>query len=149
MKKDNIDNLIKKILEESLQEKADDLVGKIKTKMDEWNPNESPTISGQPSDMHEDEDLDPMGRIDRFCDEENPDYNVDRCAYHKKTFGKGEMQEKLIGKQKNLDKNKNNKLDAEDFAMLRKGKSKKETKESKQLCKECGMGYMKGRDDLT
>lgn len=143
MKRTIIDKLVNKILEESLHEKADELVGKIKTKMDEWTPNAPVPISGQPSDMHEDEDLDPMGLVDRFCDEENPDdYDAERCAYHKKTFGKGEMQEKLIGKQKNLDKNKNNKLDAEDFAMLRKGKSKKETKESKQLCKECGMGYM-------
>ena len=36
----------------------------------------------------------------------------------------GEMAKggKLVGKQKNLDVNKNGKLDAEDFKMLRKGK---------------------------
>ena len=37
-----------------------------------------------------------------------------------------EVSEKLHGGQKNLDKNKNNKIDAEDFKLLRK---KKETKE--------------------
>lgn len=49
-------------------------------------------------------------------------------------FGKGEwkeiVSEELHGKQKKLDKNKNNKIDAEDFKMLRKSKGKKqETKE--------------------
>ena len=33
MGKININNLVKKVLEESIQEKADDLVGKIKSKM--------------------------------------------------------------------------------------------------------------------
>lgn len=41
-----------------------------------------------------------------------------------------EVNEKLHGNQKNLDKNKNNKIDAEDFKLLRKSKGKKEeTKE--------------------
>ena len=34
----------------------------------------------------------------------------------------------LTPKQKKLDKNKNNKLDKEDFALLRKGKAKKKPK---------------------
>jgi len=34
----------------------------------------------------------------------------------------------LTAKQKKLDKNKNNKLDKEDFALLRKGKAKKKLK---------------------
>jgi hypothetical protein len=37
-----------------------------------------------------------------------------------------ELREKLVGKQKNIDKNKNGKIDAEDFKLL-----KKETKEEK------------------
>lgn len=41
---------------------------------------------------------------------------------------RGLMKESLKGNQKNIDKNKNNKIDAEDFALLRKGK-KTETKE--------------------
>jgi hypothetical protein len=35
---------------------------------------------------------------------------------------KSELEEKLYGGQKKLDKNKNNKIDAEDFKMLKKGK---------------------------
>jgi hypothetical protein len=37
-----------------------------------------------------------------------------------------EVSEKLHGGQKNLDKNKNNKIDAEDFKLLRKKKDMKE-----------------------
>lgn len=49
-------------------------------------------------------------------------------------FGRGEwkeiVSEELHGKQKNIDKNKNNKIDAEDFKLLKKSKAKKtETKE--------------------
>lgn len=40
-----------------------------------------------------------------------------------------EVSEKLHGKQKNLDKNKNNKIDAEDFELLRKKGKKEETTE--------------------
>ena len=61
MKKLNIDSLVKRVLEESLQEKADDLVTKIKSKVDEWNPNGPVTISGQDTDMHEDSTPNPEG----------------------------------------------------------------------------------------
>lgn len=64
--------------------------------------------------------------------------NKEACDYHRKNFGpndertkrfcKSEMTEKLHGRQRVLDKNKNNKIDAEDFEMLRGKKS--ETKES-------------------
>jgi hypothetical protein len=46
-----------------------------------------------------------------------------------------ELSEKLYGKQKNIDKNRNGKIDKEDFKMLR---GKKETKESRGECYECG-----------
>lgn len=44
-------------------------------------------------------------------------------------YMEGEMQEKLHGKQKKIDLNKNNKIDAEDFKLLRR-KKKKHTNES-------------------
>lgn len=49
-----------------------------------------------------------------------------------------ELAERLIGKQKNIDKNHNGKIDKEDFELLRK---KKETKENKGECMECGDKY--------
>jgi len=67
--------------------------------------------------------------------------NKEFCKYHLEKFGPedpefikmgckvpNEMKETLVGKQKKLDKNKNGKIDAEDFKMLRKG-NKKETDE--------------------
>ena len=50
-----------------------------------------------------------------------------------------EVSEKLHGGQKNLDKNKNNKIDAEDFKLLRKKKDMKEEPNE-------GAGYVMGSD---
>jgi hypothetical protein len=75
-------------------------------------------------------------------DTEEKKENSQFCKYQKKMFGPEDeryqekclggsatkdlanmeinMNEKLVGNQKNIDKNKNNKIDAEDFKMLRK-----------------------------
>lgn len=71
--------------------------------------------------------------------------NKEFCDYHLKNFGPedpefikmgckvpSEMKETLVGKQKKLDKNKNGKIDAEDFKMLRKQKKGGETDEQWQ-----------------
>jgi hypothetical protein len=123
----NIESLVKKVIEESLQEKADELTQKVKTKMDEY-------VGYQPTDIAEydsDEDFENseddyvMDKLNREC-KENP--NSDSCKKHKEYLGmKDEMSEELHGGQKKLDKNKNGKLDKEDFEMLRK---KGETEES-------------------
>jgi hypothetical protein len=128
MEKFNIDNLVKKVLEESLQEKADDLVKKIKSKVnDDWNPMESPNIMG--TGMHEDmgdemsSDDYIMDKLKRECAD---DPTSEGCMRHKEYAGVGnELDEELIGGQKNLDKNKNGRLDKKDFEMLRKGKKSK------------------------
>ena len=64
--------------------------------------------------------------------------DTEACNAHRKLFGpnhertqkfcKGVMNERLSGRQRNIDKNKNGKIDSEDFKMLRGKKS--ETKES-------------------
>ncbi len=52
------------------------------------------------------------------------------CSSLQESFvRRGLLKESLKGNQKKIDKNKNNKIDSEDFAMLRKGK-KSETKEN-------------------
>jgi hypothetical protein len=87
--------------------------------------------------VQEDEVLgDNEPRMDKYSNE----YNEDTCNYHRENFGdddertkrfcKTEMKETLKGGQRKLDKNKNNKIDAEDFEMLRK--EKKSVKESKK-----------------
>lgn len=70
--------------------------------------------------------------------EELDSNNEEACKYHMEKFGPdnertlkfcgSQMNESLKGRQRRLDRNKNNKIDAEDFKMLRQGK-KSETDE--------------------
>ena len=80
------------------------------------------------------------GVMDEEEDFEDEEYNDDSktCEFHREHFGDDDertqrfcksLKESLKGGQKKLDKNKNNKIDAEDFKLLR-GK-KTETKEGK------------------
>jgi hypothetical protein len=102
MDKFNIESLVKKVLEESLQEKTDYLVNKIKSKISE-EPETAPNPGGckKIKEIIADGGEDTLGKLEEYC-------------------GKSEMGEGLYGNQKRLDKNKNNKIDAEDFKMLRK-----------------------------
>jgi hypothetical protein len=61
-------------------------------------------------------------RTNEIC-RENPD--SESCKYHKEKFKTISEGKKLVGNQKKLDKNKNNKIDAEDFKLLRKSKKVK------------------------
>jgi len=54
----------------------------------------------------------------------------------------------LKGNQRKLDKNKNGKLDSEDFKLLRKGKHRKETKEGKKFPDLSGDGKVTRKDVL-
>jgi hypothetical protein len=102
MDKFNIESLVKKVLEESLQEKTDYLVNKIKSKISE-EPETAPNPGGckKIKEIIADGGEDTLGKLEEYC-------------------GKSEMGEELYGNQKRLDKNKNNKIDSEDFKMLRK-----------------------------
>jgi hypothetical protein len=115
--------------------------GWSKTSMDEnihqdtkFRPAGSSFDYVQEEDMEDEEGVDQDmssaydERVSRFCDTESEDYHEESCNYLKNDFLTEEMKEALHGKQRKLDKNKNNKIDSEDFKMLRKGK--KETKES-------------------
>jgi hypothetical protein len=123
-----LDRLIRSAIKESMDEKAEELHSMIQD--EDWNPNGPVTISAQPTDMSEG---------DEYDETSDDDLNDESCKYHMENFGKddertkrfckGEMTETLHGGQKRLDKNKNNKLDAEDFKLLRKSKGKKEIDE--------------------
>jgi hypothetical protein len=199
MKKSNqihIDSLIKKIIIENLEEKADSLVSKIKKgriptddeaeemmssevtenmetcehgveiregetceqcRQNEIDESDMGDLENAPTEfdyVEEDEDVefedsmsidgeDPLGLIDRYCNKGTPDYDKQRCDYHSKNFG-GEMNEKLHGGQKKLDKNRNGRIDSEDFKMLRKKKQGYDDREDERE----GMkhGKMKGKD---
>ena len=148
-----IDSIVKKTLKESLEERAETLLNKIKSKVneidddtmtdDEWQeiPMDEETYEGETCEqcggnMNEgqcnecgyggmmessDMDFDPSEKLSRVCDEESEDYDSQSCESHKRYAG-SEMTEALFGGQKKIDKNKNNKIDAEDFKMLRKSK---------------------------
>ena len=102
MSKFNIESIVKKVLEESLQEKTDYLVNKIKSRISE-EPETAPNPEGckKIKEIIADGGEDTLGKLEEYC-------------------GKSEMGEGLYGNQKRLDKNKNNKIDSEDFKMLRK-----------------------------
>ena len=93
-----------------------------------------------------DMDFDPSEKLSRVCDEESEDYDSQSCESHKRYAG-SEMTEALFGGQKKIDKNKNNKIDSEDFKMLRSGK-KSETKEGKKFPDLSGDGKVTRKDVL-
>ena len=64
-------------------------------------------------------------KLEDYCNEESQLFDEQRCKYNKKALGMSEIKEKLHGGQRKLDKNRNGRIDAEDFKMLRG-----ETKES-------------------
>lgn len=87
-------------------------------------------------DIYDVDDLDSKNEFDYVQEEESEkeEENSEFCRYQKKMFGPEDeryqekclgmemnMNERLRGNQKKIDKNKNNKIDAEDFRMLRKG----------------------------
>jgi hypothetical protein len=150
-----LDNLVSKILKETLEERADTLVSKIKGDVCECGGQMYEGECNECGNMYEDmsegiydvEDIDNSNEFDYVQedmvmgdsdDEELDSNNTEACKYHMDNFGPEDertlkfcgsnMNESLKGRQKRLDKNKNNKIDAEDFKMLRKGK-KFETKE--------------------
>lgn len=57
--------------------------------------------------------------------------SIEAAKKEKKSFVtfEGEVDEELKGNQKNIDKNKNGKIDAEDFKLLKKNKKKENIKE--------------------
>ena len=157
MKKINttyLDNLVSKILNETLEERADTLVSKIKSESNdgqvcECGGNMYEGKCDECGNMYEDMsegiyDVEDINNSDEFdyvqedmvlgdSDKEELDSNnTEACKYHMDVFGPdnertikfcgSNMNESLKGRQRSLDKNKNNKIDAEDFKMLRKGK---------------------------
>ena len=182
MKKINttyLDNLVSKILKETLEERADSIVSKIKSEsadgqlcecggnMYEGKCNE---CGGMYEDMSEGiydvEDIDDSNEFDYVQedmvmgdsdDEELDSNNKEACKYHMDNFGPedertlkfcgSDMNEELKGRQRKLDRNKNNKIDAEDFKMLRQGK-KTETDEGNAFSGALSNAKKSGEDSF-
>lgn len=162
-----LDSLVSKILKETLEEKADTLVSKIKGDVCECGGQMYEGECKECGNMYEDmsegiydvEDIDDsnefdyVGESEDFVDvEENTDEDREKtCRYHIENFGKEDpvtkemcqginITEALKGRQRKLDKNKNNKIDAEDFKMLRnKSKSDKDIKKVNKVSTRHGM----------
>ena len=195
-----LDNLVSKILKETLEEKADSLVSKIKGNVCECGGNmyegECSECGSKGGDMYEEDEpsfvdkaVDLAGQAVDFA-ANNPEliaavmeediYDVDEkldgefdyvtknestdedkektCRYHIENFGKDDkvtkemcqgvnITEALKGRQRKLDRNKNNKIDAEDFKMLRKGK-KTETDEGNAFSGALSNAKKSGEDSF-
>ena len=172
--KNYIDSVVNKVLRESLEEKADEIIDKIKSNVteeddidgfEELESDEEYNYKGETCEecggmMTEGEcsecgykmegiyeaDFNPMEKLERVCNEESDQFDEEACKSHKK-YAKSEMTEKLHGKQKRLDRNKNNRIDSEDFKLLRKSK-KSETKEGKKFPDLSGDGKVTRKDIL-
>ena len=170
-----LDNLVSKILKETLEERADTLVSKIKGDMCEQcggNMNEDVceqcgnNLGEMEEGIYDVEDIDNSNEFDYVqedmvlgdSDEEELDSNnSEACKYHMDNFGPEDertlkfcgsnMNESLKGRQRNLDKNKNNKIDAEDFKMLRQGK-KTETDEGNAFTGALSKARKSGEKDF-
>ena len=161
-----LDNLVSKILKETLEEKADSLVSKIKGNLCECGGNMYEgecSECGYKGEMEEgiydvdttlDDEFDYVGES-----EENTDEDKEKtCKYHIENFGENDpvtkemcqgvnINEALKGRQRKLDRNKNNKIDAEDFKLLRKGK-KSETDEGNAFSGALSNAKKSGEDSF-
>jgi hypothetical protein len=144
--KNYIDSVVNKVLRESLEERADEIINKLNSNSDEEsNMNGFKELEFNEEDMNESECSECGGMMSEGeCSEcgykmegiyEESDPKSEKCKFHEEVFGsddertirfcgknKSEMTERLHGRQKQLDRNKNNKIDSEDFKLLRKSK---------------------------
>ena len=150
-----LDNLVTKLLNETLEEKADKLVSRINElgnleSEDDFSENEWIDVNelgeGEVGDFPKHQAFDYVDE-EESEEDEKPNYvkqlDDETCKYHMENFGpddemtkefcKSEMTETLKGNQKVLDKNKNNKIDSEDFKLLRKDVK------NESVCPKCGM----------
>jgi hypothetical protein len=175
-----LDNLVSKILKETLEERANDIVSKIKSESNnvavcecggQMYEGKCDECGGMYEDMSEGiydvEDIDNSNEFDYVqedmvfgdSDEEELDSkNEDACKYHMDNFGPdnertikfcgSDMNEGLTNRQRRrIDKNKNNKIDAEDFKMLRQGK-KTETDEGNAFSGALANAKKSGEDSF-
>ena len=140
-----IDSLVKKIINETAEERAEEIISKLtegdKMVCEQCGGMMTEGICEQcsGSNMEEGEEFDyvaeeeefghdPEDRTKRFCDTNSEDYNEATCNYHKQNFMGGEMSEKLHGRQSKIDvAEPKGKITGADFAKLRT--MKKETDE--------------------
>jgi hypothetical protein len=158
-----LDNLVSKILKETLEEKAESLVSKIKGNVCECGGTmyegecEECGYKGEMEEGIYDVDKTLDDKFDYVTNNESTNEDKKKtCLYHIENFKKGDpiikemcqgvnINEALKGRQRKLDRN--NKIDAEDFKMLRKGK-KSETDEGNAFTGALSKARKTGEDDF-
>lgn len=176
--KNNLDTLVSKILSETLEQKADKIVSELKGDVCEqcgskMYENVCEQCGRMDEDIYDVNDLDNDNEfdyveedlnesVDEFGNKLDFDSQLDDCKNFMKNFGEDDpetkrrcqgvdMNEGLKGNQQRIDKNKNNRIDAEDFEMLRKGKKgpkEFETKEGNAFTGALAKARKQGKDEF-
>jgi len=162
------DNILRKVLTETLEERADNLMNKMNLpklkpgKFDYVQEGETCECGGRMNErecmecgMREGEMLETRyvtSKGHKFSDEKKPlsrqdmemtmpgfdmeeycaqyyDMDRERCDLYYNQNSGGELDERLYGNQRRIDKNKNGRIDREDFKMLRSRSEMKENSE--------------------
>jgi len=137
-KREYIQSRLEKILRENINEKADDILNRL-------NYNEEAPFNPEGSSfdyVQETEHMEGSKMCESCGGEMNEGENCEECG---SGYGKGnlnelgddddsvyddmELDEKLYGNQSRIDRNKNGRLDSEDFKMLRNKKTRKNIEE--------------------
>ena len=167
-----LDNLVSKILKETLEDRANNIVSKLTESgsvcecggtMYEGECNECGDMEEgiyDVKDLDNSEEFDYVQEDMVLGDSDNEELdskNEDACKYHMDNFGPedertlkfcgSDMNESLKGRQRRLDRNKNNKIDSEDFKMLRQGK-KSETDEGNAFTGALSKARKSGEKDF-
>jgi hypothetical protein len=130
-KREYIQSRLEKILRENINEKADNILNRLNyNKEAPFNP------EGSSFDyVQETEHMEGSKMCESCGGEMNEGENCEECGAG---YGKGnlnelgddtELDERLYGKQRRIDRNKNGRLDSEDFKMLRNKKTRKNIEE--------------------
>jgi hypothetical protein len=119
----NIDEIVSKVLSEAINEKANMILETAKENSGKLHGNQSKIDVAEPKGKITAADF------KKLRDKKDDGKKRTPAGFEHGEIVSGDMGEELHGKQKKLDKNNNNKIDSEDFKMLRKS-NKKETAES-------------------
>ena len=140
MKKNSLNQLVNKVLNEAASEKAESWIKKMAKEIDENFEKIDHEDRDEFEGKHKSRVVGVYADIDDLKNEEVSEGDMcEQCGGEMKEDvceqcgSKNEMGEELKGNQSKIDKNKNGKIDAEDFKMLRKESKKLRMTESEVI----------------
>jgi hypothetical protein len=122
------------IIEKGQYESNEDMLDKL----DEMNDQLEETENMENTQPMEGNEF--SGALKAAKDAGDETFTVDGKEYNVEECWTKQMEEELVGGQKNLDKNHNGKIDGQDFKIL---KGKKEEPKEEEECDECGTEMVK------